>query len=108
MAHPGVGKVTFTGGTEPGRSVAVARRFAHATVELGGKSPILVFADSPLDDCVPETAFGGFIGAGQTCVAGTRLLIERSVYHEVVAGLAAQAEAIRIGDPASPDTQLGR
>jgi acyl-CoA reductase-like NAD-dependent aldehyde dehydrogenase len=107
--HPDVAKVTFTGGTEVGRSVAVAAasRFAGATVELGGKSPVLVFDDSPLDTCVKGVAFGGFIAAGQTCIAGTRVLVQRSMHDRFVAALVAEAEAIRIGDPASPRTQLG-
>ena len=68
--HPDVHKVVFTGGTEVGRqiSVAVARRFGKATLELGGKSPVLVFADSPLEQAVRGAAFGGFVGAGQTCI----------------------------------------
>ena len=107
--HPDVHKIVFTGGTEVGRqiSVAVARRFGKATLELGGKSPVLVFADSPLDQAVRGAAFGGFVGAGQTCIAGTRILVERSVHDAFVEGLVAQAEQIRIGDPSDPDTQLG-
>ena len=107
--HPGVAKVTFTGGTEPGRSVAVAtaRRFARSTLELGGKSPVLIFDDSPLDEVVPGAAFAGFVAAGQTCIAGTRLIVQRSIHDEFVDGLVQQARQIRIGDPASPDTQLG-
>jgi acyl-CoA reductase-like NAD-dependent aldehyde dehydrogenase len=107
--HPLVDKVVFTGGTEVGRiiSVATARRFARSTVELGGKTPVLVF-----DDIAPEVssrgaAFGGFVGAGQTCIAGTRVLVQETVYDEFVAGLVAQAEKIRIGDPSLADTQLG-
>ncbi|MPZ74636.1 MAG: aldehyde dehydrogenase family protein, partial [Nitriliruptorales bacterium] len=107
--HPDVAKVTFTGGTEPGRSVAVAtaQRFARSTLELGGKSPVLIFDDSPLDDVVRGAAFAGFIAAGQTCIAGTRLIVQRDIHDEFVDGLVQQARQIRIGDPASPDTQLG-
>jgi phenylacetaldehyde dehydrogenase len=107
--HPLVRKVVFTGGTEPGRaiSLAAARRFAKATLELGGKSPVIVFADTPVDVAARGLAFGGFIGAGQTCIAGSRLLIQRTVYDEVVDALAAVAGRIRIGDPALPETQLG-
>ena len=107
--HPDIAKVTFTGGTEPGRSIAVAtaRRFAGATLELGGKTPVLVFEDSPVEVSAKGAAFGGFVGAGQTCIAGTRILVQRSVHDAFVEALVAQAAAIRIGDPASPDTQLG-
>jgi acyl-CoA reductase-like NAD-dependent aldehyde dehydrogenase len=108
-AHPLVRKVTFTGGTEVGReiSVAAARRFARTTLELGGKGPVLVFADSPLNETAQGVAFGGFIGAGQTCIAGSRILVERSVHDDFVDALVDQAKAIRIGDPALSDTQLG-
>ena len=107
--HPDVRKVTFTGGTEPGRAVAVAaaRRFAKATTELGGKSPVIVFDDSPIDETAKGAAFAGFIAAGQTCIAGTRLIVQRSIHDEFVTALVAQARRIRIGDPADPETDLG-
>lgn len=107
--HPDVAKITFTGGTEPGRGIAVAaaRRFAGATLELGGKSPVMIFDDTPVDVAARGAAFAGFIGAGQTCIAGTRILVQETMHDAFVAALAAQAEAIRIGDPSRPDTQLG-
>ncbi|BBZ03792.1 aldehyde dehydrogenase [Mycolicibacterium chitae] len=109
VEHPLVKKAVFTGGTEPGRSIAVAtaRRFAKATLELGGKSPVLVFDDLPTEISSRGTAFGGFVGAGQTCIAGTRLIVQSTIHDEFVERLVAQAEAIRIGDPALADTQLG-
>lgn len=107
--HPDVAKVTFTGGTEPGRSVAAAaaRRFAKATVELGGKSPVLFFDDTPVADAVRGAAFAGFVAAGQTCIAGTRLLVSRRIHDEFVDGLAELAGRLKIGDPASPETDIG-
>ena len=107
--HPLVKKAVFTGGTEPGRAIAVAaaQRFAKATLELGGKSPVLIFDDTPIDVAARGSAFGGFVGAGQTCIAGSRLLIQRTIYDDVVAELSKIAAAIRIGDPADPTTQLG-
>ncbi|KWX68861.1 aldehyde dehydrogenase [Mycobacterium sp. NAZ190054] len=107
--HPLVDKVVFTGGTEVGRSISVAtaKRFAKSTVELGGKSPVLVFDDTPVDVAARGTAFGGFIGAGQTCIAGTRIVVQETIYDEFVAALVDQAERIRIGDPSLPETQLG-
>jgi acyl-CoA reductase-like NAD-dependent aldehyde dehydrogenase len=107
--HPLVKKAVFTGGTEPGRAIAVAtaKRFAKATLELGGKSPVLIFDDTPVDVAARGAAFGGFIGAGQTCIAGSRLLIQRTVYDDVLSELAKVAAAIRIGDPALSTTQLG-
>ncbi|WP_148575546.1 aldehyde dehydrogenase [Nocardioides caldifontis] len=107
--HPLVKKVVFTGGTEPGRSIAVAaaRRFAKTTLELGGKSPVLFFDDTPVDVAARGAAFGGFIGAGQTCIAGSRLLVQRSMHDEFLDALKGVAEGIRIGDPNDPATQLG-
>ncbi len=107
--HPLVKKIVFTGGTEPGRSIAVAaaRRFAKTTLELGGKSPVLFFDDTPVDVAARGAAFGGFIGAGQTCIAGSRLLVQRGIHDEFVEALAEVAESIRIGDPSDADTQLG-
>lgn len=109
VEHPLVKKTVFTGGTEPGRSIAVAaaRRFAKATLELGGKSPVIVFDDVSVDVSARGAAFGGFIGAGQTCIAGSRLIVQSTMYDEFVDKLSKEAEAIRIGDPALPATQLG-
>lgn len=107
--HDGVGKVTFTGGTEAGRSVAAAaaRRFAKATIEVGGKTPVLVFDDVDLDDAVRGALFGGFVAAGQTCIAGTRLLVQRTVHDRFVERLAAGAARLRVGDPAAERTDVG-
>jgi acyl-CoA reductase-like NAD-dependent aldehyde dehydrogenase len=107
--HPGVAKVTFTGGTEVGRSVGVAaaQRFARATTELGGKSPVLVFEDAGLERAVKGAAFGAFIAAGQTCICGARIIVQESIYDEVVEGLAAIARSIRLGDPSDERTQMG-
>jgi phenylacetaldehyde dehydrogenase len=107
--HPLVAKISFTGGTEVGRSVAVAtaQRLARSTTELGGKAPVIVFADAGLERAVSGAAFGAFIAAGQTCICGSRILVERSVYDEFVDALSARAAGLRIGDPADHSTQLG-
>ncbi|GAB2596693.1 aldehyde dehydrogenase [Microlunatus antarcticus] len=107
--HRLVRKVVFTGGTGPGRAIAhaAAERFAKATLELGGKSPVLVFDDTPVEVAARGAAFGGFIGAGQTCIAGSRLIVQRSIYDDFVTELARVAESLRVGDPSLPDTQLG-
>lgn len=109
VEHELVDKVVFTGGTEPGRSIAVAtaKRFAKSTVELGGKTPVLVFDDVPVEVSARGVAFGGFIGAGQTCIAGTRVLVQENIYEDFVAALASNADLIRIGDPSLAATQLG-
>jgi acyl-CoA reductase-like NAD-dependent aldehyde dehydrogenase len=107
--HPDVARLTFTGGTEVGREigVAAARRFARATTELGGKTPVLVFADAGVERAVAGTAFGAFIAAGQTCICGSRVLVQSEIYDDVLAGLAARARGIRVGDPADERTQMG-
>jgi acyl-CoA reductase-like NAD-dependent aldehyde dehydrogenase len=107
--HPGVARVTFTGGTEVGREVGVAaaRRFARATTELGGKTPVLIFADAGVERAVGGAAFGAFIAAGQTCICGSRILVQEEVYDDVLAGLAERARGIVVGDPGEEATQLG-
>jgi phenylacetaldehyde dehydrogenase len=108
-AHPGVGKITFTGGTAAGRAVsrAAAERFAKVTVELGGKTPVLVFDDVDIEAAAKGVAFGAFVAAGQTCICGSRVLVQRSIHDAFVEALSAIARSIRIGDPFEPETQLG-
>ena len=108
-ANPNVGKITFTGGTAAGRAVAraAAERFAKVTVELGGKTPVMVFDDVDIETAAKGVAFGAFVAAGQTCICGSRLLVHRSIHDEFVEALVAIARSIRIGDPFEPDTQLG-
>lgn len=107
--HPQVARLTFTGGTEVGREigVAAAKRFARATTELGGKTPVIVFADAGVDRAVAGAAFGAFIAAGQTCICGSRILVQQEIYDGVVDGLARRAREIRVGDPADEATQMG-
>src|SRR5690242_588980 len=107
--HPDINKLVLTGGTEAGRIAgsAAAKVFAHQTMELGGKTPVMVFDDFGVDRAVNYAAFGAFIGAGQTCVCASRHLVQASIYDEFVEKLRAKAETIRIGDPFDPATQLG-
>lgn len=108
-AHPNVGKVTFTGGTAAGRAVARAasEHFAKITVELGGKTPVMVFDDVDVDEAARGVAFGAFVAAGQTCICGSRLLVQRSIHDAFVEAFVEIARSIRIGDPFDPATQLG-
>ncbi len=108
-AHPGIGKITFTGGTAAGRAVsrAAAERFAKVTVELGGKTPVLVFDDVDIEAAAKGVAFGAFVAAGQTCICGSRVLVQRSIHDAFVEALSEIARSIRIGDPFEPETQLG-
>jgi acyl-CoA reductase-like NAD-dependent aldehyde dehydrogenase len=107
--HPGLAKWVLTGGTEAGRitGALAGSNFAHQTLELGGKTPVLVFDDFDVEQAVNYAAFGGFIGAGQTCICGSRQIVHEKVYDEFVERLAAKAKSIRIGNPADPLVQLG-
>src|SRR6185312_5222232 len=107
--HPDVAKITLTGGTEAGRAAAVATaaRFARVTAELGGKTPIIVFDDIDPQAAAEGAAFAAFVAAGQSCVAGSRFLVQRGIYEPFVDALAARARAIRVGDPSLPETQMG-
>lgn len=106
VAHEDVAKIAFTGGVEAGRAVAVAaaKRFAHVTLELGGKSANIVFPDADLKQAEAGLLAGIFAAAGQTCVAGSRALVHRSIHDEVLEMLARRVAAIRIGDPLDPET----
>lgn len=108
-SHPDINKLVLTGGTESGRmaAVAAARNFVHQTLELGGKAAVLVFDDFDVDQAVDYATFGTFIGAGQTCIASARHLVQRSVYDEFVDKLATKAKSIKVGDPFDPTTQMG-
>ncbi|MDE2623845.1 MAG: aldehyde dehydrogenase [Betaproteobacteria bacterium] len=107
--HPGLAKWVLTGGTEAGRitGALAASNFAHQTLELGGKTPVLVFDDYDVDQAVNYAAFGAFIGAGQTCICGSRQIVQEKVYDQFVEKLAAKAKTIRIGNPIDPSVQLG-
>ncbi|HEY6001988.1 MAG TPA: aldehyde dehydrogenase [Anaeromyxobacter sp.] len=107
--HPGLAKVVLTGGTEAGRiaGALAGRNLARQTLELGGKSPVVVFDDYDVEQAVDYAAFGAFIAAGQTCVCASRHIVQKTIYGEFVEKLAAKARAIRIGDPADPATQIG-
>ncbi|WP_420993178.1 aldehyde dehydrogenase [Cupriavidus sp. 30B13] len=107
--HPLIRKVVFTGGTDVGRSIgeAAARNFALTTLELGGKGAVLVFDDFDLERAVNGAAFAAFIGAGQTCVCGARILVHKPVYPAFLERFRQKIASIRIGDPRDPKTQLG-
>lgn len=107
--HPEVAKISFTGGGPTGKRIAAnaAERLVPATLELGGKSPNIIFADADLDRAIVGAVAGIFGAAGQTCVAGSRLLVEQSVYTRVLDEVSERAGRIRLGDPKLADTEMG-
>lgn len=107
--HPGVAKISFTGGVEAGRAVGVraARRLARVSLELGGKSANIVFEDADPEQARAGLLAGIFAAAGQTCVAGSRAFIHRSLHDRMLAELVERARGIRIGNPLAADTQMG-
>ena len=109
VEHPGVDKVAFTGSTAVGSSVmaGAASHLAHVSLELGGKSPNIVFADADLDAATNGVVAGIYAATGQTCMAGSRLLVQDAVYDELVSRIAARAREVRLGDPLRGETEMG-
>ncbi|WP_328767437.1 aldehyde dehydrogenase family protein [Streptomyces sp. NBC_00286] len=107
--HPGVDKISFTGSPETGYKVAMAaaKGFRRTTLELGGKSPQIVFGDADLDEAAMGVAVGIFANQGEVCAAGSRILVARSVYDEFVERLVARARDIKVGDPFDEGTTMG-
>ncbi|NMF89034.1 aldehyde dehydrogenase [Aromatoleum petrolei] len=107
--HPLVRRVSFTGGTTTGRHIAhiAADKCMPVSLELGGKSPTIVFDDADLDHAVNGVLYGIFSSSGESCIAGSRLFVARALYEDFVARLVAGAEALTVGDPASERTQMG-
>lgn len=109
VTHPLVSRVAFTGGDAGGRKVyeSAARSLKRVSLELGGKSPNIVFEDAVLDDAVKGVVSGIFAATGQTCMAGSRLLVHDSIHDEFVHRLVEFMKTARLGDPNSPDTNVG-
>jgi aldehyde dehydrogenase (NAD+) len=109
VAHPAVQKIAFTGESATAQRIAssAGATLKRLSLEGGGKSPHIVFADAQLDAALTAVAAGVFISAGQTCVAGSRLLVEQQIFTEFVERLAARAEMIRVGLPKDPASHIG-
>jgi acyl-CoA reductase-like NAD-dependent aldehyde dehydrogenase len=109
VRHPGVDKVAFTGSTKTGAEIMrlAAEPLKRVTLELGGKSPNIVFADADLADAIPSAVWSIYYSAGQSCEARSRVLVERTVYDDFVANFAEKAASLRVGDPLEPETQMG-
>ena len=109
-AHPDVEKVAFTGSTEVGRAIVHAAADSNlnkVTLELGGKSPVLIFEDASVKKALTLAAFGAFVHSGQACVCGSRIFAHRSVYERVVEGMATIANAMKMGAPKEEGTMSG-
>jgi phenylacetaldehyde dehydrogenase len=108
-AHPGVDKIAFTGSTEVGRAIvrAAAGNLKKVTLELGGKSPVVVFPDADLEQVIPGAARACFFLQGQNCMAGTRLFVHRKVHDRVVDGVAAIAKGFKLGHGLDPNNDFG-
>jgi acyl-CoA reductase-like NAD-dependent aldehyde dehydrogenase len=104
-----VRKIDLTGGTETGRRVAAAaaQRLVPCTLELGGKTPVIVFEDCDLNEAAAGATFAAFVAAGQTCVSASRFLVQASLYERFIERFAARAAALRLGDPADATTDVG-
>jgi phenylacetaldehyde dehydrogenase len=108
-AHPDIDKVAFTGSTETGKVIvkAAAGNLKRLTLELGGKSPVLVFDDADLARAIPGAAMGIFINAGQGCVCGSRIYAHRRVYEQVVDGIARAAKSLKLGGSQDVNADIG-
>jgi aldehyde dehydrogenase (NAD+) len=109
VGSAGVDKVSFTGSPAVGREIAAmaGRNLRPVTLELGGKSPNIVFADADIEKAIVGALAGIFGATGQTCIAGSRLLVQRAVYDQMIERLAARAQKIILGDPRKPSTEMG-
>ncbi len=109
VKHPGVDKVAFTGSTKTGGEIMrlCSDPIKRVTLELGGKSPNLLFADANLDDAIPSSVWAIYASAGQSCEARSRLLVEKSMYDDVVAQVTELSQKVKVGDPLDPETQMG-
>jgi len=109
VRHPGVDKVAFTGSTRTGGEIMrlCSDPIKRLTLELGGKSPNLVFADADLADAIPASVWAIFYSAGQSCEARSRLLVERSIYDDVVGQVTELSQRVKVGDPLDAETQMG-
>jgi phenylacetaldehyde dehydrogenase len=107
--HPHVAKISFTGSPEAGREIqrTAGVLFKRVALELGGKSPQIVFDDASFEDALRGCALGLFVNQGQICAAGSRILVHRSLADRFAAALADAARAIKVGDPQQPDVQMG-
>ena len=109
VRHPGVDKIAFTGSTATGSEIMRlgADTIKRLTLELGGKSPNIVFADANLEDAIPSSVWSIYYSAGQSCEARSRMLVEASLYDQFVSSFSEAAKRLKVGDPLEAETQVG-
>lgn len=109
VKHPGIQKISFTGDTSTGKLIAqeASRHVKRISLELGGKSANIIFNDANIDAAVEEALRGIFGGAGQSCIAGSRILVQKEIYDQFISKFAKAAREIRVGDPLDVNTQMG-
>jgi acyl-CoA reductase-like NAD-dependent aldehyde dehydrogenase len=109
VSHPDVDKVAFTGSTETGREIMrlASDPIKRVSLELGGKSPNIVFADADLADAIPSSVWSIYYSAGQSCEARSRVLVETSIYDDFVTRFAEATKSLKVGDPLDAETQMG-
>src|SRR6266536_1819423 len=109
VKHPGIDKVAFTGSTETGAQIMrdASDGIKRLTLELGGKSPNIVFADADMADAIPSSAWSIYYSAGQSCEARSRILVEHSAYDDFVSRFTEAANSLKVGDPLENETQIG-
>lgn len=109
VSHPGIDKIAFTGSTKTGRLImqSASKNLKPVSLELGGKSPNIIFEDASLEDAVNMSAFGIYFAQGQVCAAGSRLFVQESIYDKFMDMFTKKAQSIRVGNPLDPATQMG-
>ncbi|NNC98630.1 MAG: betaine-aldehyde dehydrogenase [Gammaproteobacteria bacterium] len=109
ISHPDVAKVTLTGSVETGKIVLAhsAQDLKKVTLELGGKSPVIIFDDCDMDNAINGALAANFYSSGQVCSNGTRVFVQKGIYEQFIARLAERTRAIQVGDPFNPETHLG-
>lgn len=106
---PGIDKISFTGGSSTGKIISenASKHLVPVTLELGGKSPNIIFEDANLNAAVTGAVAGIYAASGQTCIAGSRLLVQKTIYEEVLTKIKAKASSIKLGNPLDPSTEMG-
>lgn len=109
VKHPGIRKLAFTGGVDTGKLIVrgSAENLTPVSLELGGKSPLIIFPDAPLDKAVESARFGIFFNQGQECTAASRLFVHQKIHDKFIAELCKQTQAIRLGDPLDKKSEMG-